>query len=109
MSEFDRIDSWKVVRELGTGDFATTYLVKSNGHEFALKLAMTNGRTTRERMHVEEEALQQLSHPGIPSFVESGIHHGRPYIVMSLARGTTSNKPLRNVKDPAPFTGTSRP
>lgn len=83
------VGQWRVMEELGRGDFATVYRVQSDEGEFALKLCAVDSRAGPERMQREEAALQKLDHPNIPRFAQSGTYDGRPYIVMSLARGQT--------------------
>ncbi len=83
------IDQWRVMDELGRGDFATVHRVQSDEGEFALKLCAVGSRAGPERMQREEAALRRLDHPNIPRFVQSGSYDGRPYVVMSLARGET--------------------
>jgi HD superfamily phosphohydrolase/tRNA A-37 threonylcarbamoyl transferase component Bud32 len=83
------IAHWTVVEELGRGDFGTVYKVRVGDSEYALKLCAANNPASVERMGLEAAALGRLAHPNIPQLVDRGTYEGRPYLVMSFARGQT--------------------
>jgi HD superfamily phosphohydrolase len=82
-----KIDRWRVERELGHGDFATVYLVRSGDTTAALKICPESNHVARERLELEAHALTTLEHPNIPRLLEQGNTEGRPYLVMELAAG----------------------
>lgn len=82
---------------LGSGAFATTFSVTAaDGNAYAVKwLREDPALHGRERFKNEAWALGTLTHDSIPKLVQQGELLGRPYIVMSLARGIT----LRQISD----------
>lgn len=91
------LGTYTIVSELGSGDFANTFLVHDpGGAHFALKLARSTTGDVADRLQDEADALQDMDHAGIPPFVESGNHEGRPFLVMGLAPGKTLKEHLDN-------------
>jgi len=94
--------NYSVIRHIGSGAFAHTYEAqKPNEDPCAIKWLKENpAEHGHERFRNETWALRQLAHPNIPKFLGEGSHLGRPYIVMSLARGVSlreiSNAQLRD-------------
>ncbi|MFD7654779.1 serine/threonine-protein kinase [Actinosynnema sp. NPDC059797] len=41
------------------------------------------------RFHLEARTLARLSHPGVVSLYDAGLHGGRPFMVLRLVEGTT--------------------
>jgi len=83
---------FKVERLLGTGAYGYVFSVVTGDDEFALKWLKPDPPTNGEiRMKNEVWALHSLHHPSIPSLIPGGegTELGRPYYVMSLARGET--------------------
>jgi serine/threonine-protein kinase len=76
---------------LGTGSYGDVYAVTdADNHEFALKW-LKEGAERQGRLRFENEiwALRRLEHPSIPKVIEEGEHAGRPYLVMTRARGSS--------------------
>ena len=84
-----RIDRWEVISELGSGDFATVFKVRSGDQEAALKFCQSGNDAARQRLILEETALRQLGNLHIPELLDTGESDSRPYLVMTLARGRT--------------------
>lgn len=91
--EFDRVDDYVIDRVLGRGTSAVTYLVsKGEGTDrklFALKRLDAEGGDAGMKMSNEVSVLKRLDGNGVPRFVSEGTTNGRPYVVMTVARGRT--------------------
>ncbi|MFD7678469.1 protein kinase [Streptomyces sp. NPDC060187] len=83
------VGDWHIINEIGSGDFATVYLVEGDGGKAALKACTAENGPTIERLRVEAESLKTLSHPNIPRLLGEGIIDGYPYFVMSFVKGKT--------------------
>jgi HD superfamily phosphohydrolase len=91
--EKTRFGEWTVVRPLGAGSFGYTFVVKRDAgkaEHFVLKWLRPGAEeAAKRRMRNEEWALQLLKHPHLPEFVSSGEEDGQPFLVMTLARGSS--------------------
>ncbi len=84
-----RIGPYLVVGCLGKGDFATVYEVSDgSGDTHALKWSADRTDAT-DRLRNEIAVLGELEHRGIPDLLNDGAEEGRPYFVMTLAKGET--------------------
>lgn len=95
-STLPSFDNFKAVRVLGSGSYGDAFAVTdSSGIEYALKWLRSESDTEGQlRFQNEKWALGCLAHAGIPKLIAEGVHLGRPYFVMSLARGTSLRKLL---------------
>ena len=60
------------------------------GRDVAIKMILDPSRAGREevaRFQREAQAVARLSHPGVVSVHEVGVHQGRPFLVMDLVKG----------------------
>lgn len=88
-------EEYRVTERLGSGSYAHTYLVVFQGKKFALKWMRPDtesGARADKRFENEIWALEKLNHPSIPHLIATGEKEGRPYIVMSFAKGTQLRK-----------------
>lgn len=84
---------------LGTGSTARVLLVKRDGREFALKVALDS--ECEERLAEEAEALRRLGRrPGIVELMETGKYGGRLGFLMTHA-GTSLGDELRHHGPPS--------
>jgi HD superfamily phosphohydrolase len=86
-----RIAEYKVIEDLGSGSYATTYLVENdNGSRLALKWQKASPpQGSKKRFENEAWALEQIQHPAVPRYRGQGSDQGRPFILMDYARGDT--------------------
>ena len=89
------LGKYQVAEYLGRGSFGDVYRVHDeSGDEYALKWLQAGvGYQGTARFKNEVWALSNLDHPVIPQILDQGEWEGRPWYVMTLARGT----PLRDV------------
>jgi serine/threonine-protein kinase len=89
-----RIGPYRIVRRLGRGGFATTYLAqeKGSGREVALKVLeehhLDNGEF-RRRFQREAELGIRLEHPSIVRTLTMGESEGLPWIAQEFVPGPT--------------------
>jgi serine/threonine protein kinase len=93
---------WEIVRSLGEGGQAHTFVVRDKGNEapgeFVLKRLKNDQRIGRFR--VEIEAGLALSHPNLVRVIEADLEAKSPYLVTEFCKGgplskhATSEKPL---------------
>lgn len=81
------LDRYRIVRVLGKGGFAATYLVEDlrvNGKKRALK-------EIPESLYdvTETELLSRLNHPSIPDITDQDRRDGMVYLVLELGGGRT--------------------
>jgi len=87
-----RIGSWIIERELGRGGMATVHAVvhRKLGGRAAIKLAhrdMFKDTYTPETFLREARVARTIDHPGVVRITSTGMHAGRPYIVMERLDG----------------------
>ncbi|MEO8505772.1 MAG: protein kinase [Acidobacteriota bacterium] len=93
----ERIDAYRVVRELGHGGMGTVYLAEREGADFhqqvAIKLidSRLGGMASEaivHRFHNERRILASLNHPNIARLYDGGTAaSGQPYFVMEYVDG----------------------
>jgi HD superfamily phosphohydrolase len=93
-----QIDGWRVEAELGRGDFATVYRVRSlNETVAAMKLCSNGNAAALERLRFEQRALETFDHRRIPRLLGQGeTQTGQPFLVMSLMPGRSIREHLQN-------------
>jgi serine/threonine protein kinase len=82
-------DRWEVIRSLGEGGQAVTFLVRDLANpesgEFALKRLRKYARLPR--FEKEVQAISQLEHPGIVRLVDSSLEADPAYLVTEFCPG----------------------
>jgi hypothetical protein len=69
--------------------------------DVAVKVLRDDGEGDRRRFMREAKTLATLSHPGIVSLLDAGLHEATPYLVMDLVPGTTLSAHLGAPLSPA--------
>ncbi len=89
-----RIDSYKIVRELGYGGMGAVYLAERADGKFEQKVALKllkremNTAALRRRFQQEREILASLEHPNIARLLDAGAtDDGVPFIAMEFVEG----------------------
>lgn len=97
-----RIDAYKIVRELGYGGMGAVYLAERVDGKFEQKVALKllkremNTAALRRRFQQEREILASLDHPHIARLLDAGTtDDGVPFIAMEFVEGL----PLDNYCD----------
>ncbi len=102
---FERIDSYRIVKEIGRGGMATVFAVENDaGQIYALKLLhqgpQNNDKKWSVRFEREFRLLSKLRHPNLIAVHDYGQHGDYPYFVMDYIEGTDLwsfyQKQLRN-------------
>ncbi|HXX92197.1 MAG TPA: protein kinase, partial [Planctomycetota bacterium] len=85
-----------LVSLLGKGGMAEVWKAwdRSLGRWVAVKYLRPDIGHPTQRIEREGRMAGGLSHPGIISIYERGIHQGRPYLVMPLVEGSSPRSPL---------------
>lgn len=86
----ETIGSYKVIRELGHGGFATVYLAESSElTQVALKVLKPYVRdhAQLERFKQEARIITELNHPNIIHIIGTGDAEEAPFIAMEYVRG----------------------
>ena len=82
----------RIVRELGAGEVGTVYEVVHGGSRRALKIIETGvveeGSTAQVRAAQEGEAIAMVEHVNVVRWYDSGIDHGRVWILIELVEGS---------------------
>jgi len=90
-----RIGSWRVVRELGSGGMGTVLLAERDEGGFTQQAAikLIRGFPSQDgmrRLRQERQILAQLDHPDIARLIDGGeTEAGQPYLVVEYVRGQT--------------------
>jgi hypothetical protein len=95
------IDGYHIVRSIGKGSMGVVYLAvrKQDDIPVALKMiipAVAGTTSQLKRFLREAEILQQLSHPNIVSFRDSGESSGKIFFAMDYVRGRDASQILRS-------------
>jgi serine/threonine-protein kinase len=90
----DRIGSWRLLHELGTGGMGVVWLAERADGQFeqrvALKLVRSglDSQAVQRRFLRERQILARLHHPHIAHLIDGGITAGgRPYFAMEHVEG----------------------
>ncbi len=90
----DRVGSYRILRELGSGGMGEVFLAEREDPDFrqrvALKLVSARGRSEefRRRFLRERRILATLDHPNIARLLDAGVaEDGRPYLAMERVDG----------------------
>ncbi|HEX5121950.1 MAG TPA: serine/threonine-protein kinase, partial [Rhodanobacteraceae bacterium] len=90
----ERVGSYRIVRELGSGGMGTVYLAERSLGETRQKVALKLIRDfpsapARERLARESRLLAELCHPNIARLLDAGESDDRvPYLAMEYVEGT---------------------
>ncbi len=91
--EGEKIGSYRIVRELGSGGLGTVYLAsreKEYESQVAIKVVKRNVANADivRRFRAERQILANLDHPNIARLLDGGTtRDGRPYLVMEYVVG----------------------
>jgi serine/threonine-protein kinase len=89
----ERIGEWTIRGTLGAGGMATVYeVVNDAGRRAAVKLAhraLIGPDLPAETFLREARVAEQIGHAGAIAVHATGMHDGRPYLVLELLRGTS--------------------
>lgn len=93
-----RLDNgWLIVHVLDAGACGSIYVVHNvDGRRAAMKVlheAHAGDEIMVERFIREAHAMRSIQHPGVPEVYEEGqLHDGRPYLLMELLEGETTEQ-----------------
>ena len=96
-----RIGSWRVLRELGSGGMGTVLLAERDEGGFTQQAAikLIRGFPSQDgmrRLRQERQILAALDHPDIARLIDGGeTEAGQPYLVVEYVRGDTFDTFLR--------------
>lgn len=82
---------------LGHGGMSDVYRADdtTGGPPVAVKLVRSTDPEFARRLTQEAAAVARLDHPGLVRVLDTGVHDGRPYLVMELVEGPTLAARLR--------------
>lgn len=91
----ERIDRYRVVRELGRGGMGVVVLAERDDGEFRQQVAIKllaggreRGDRVAERLRAERQILAALDHPGIAKLYDGGaLADGSPFLVLEYVEG----------------------
>jgi tetratricopeptide (TPR) repeat protein len=85
-----------LVSRAGMGGMAEVWKAwdRSLGRWVAVKYLKEDVGQPTQRIEREGKMAAQLSHPGIITIFERGLHEGRPYLVMPLVNGASPKTPM---------------
>jgi len=94
------IGPYRILRPLGRGGFAATFLAehRSTGEKVALKVLLVHrseDASYLERFRQEAQLGARLDHPGIVKILDPGPAEGQPWIAMSYEPGPTLEQQLK--------------
>lgn len=86
------LGGYHILKALGHGPMASTYLVWNNGHTFVLKqlnAQWSQNVAVTEAFYQQSRSLQALQHPGIPRVMEVMTVDQQPIAVTEMIYGQT--------------------
>jgi serine/threonine protein kinase len=105
ISQGDRFDEYRLVRELGSGGMGAVWLAERADGEYSANVAIKLVRggfaspEVEHRFRVERQILADLTHPNIARLVDGGTaSDGMPYIVMEFVDGRPITDWVRDAK-----------
>jgi serine/threonine protein kinase len=88
-----QVAKWRLVRELGEGGFGRVYLAEPlSGQSEPVAIKFLEWSYEGRRFLRERQILANLSHEGIPRYIDSGVDGGVPYLVMEYFDGLPITK-----------------
>ena len=101
-----RIGDYEVIEEVGRGGMAVILSARHADTEErrAIKLVLPGSHHDEvvRRFHLEYDTLARMDHAGVLRVFETGIHDGRPYIVMEFIDGIELGAAVESWKEHAP-------
>ena len=94
----DIIGRYQVVRPLGHGGMGQVFLAHDPTLERDVALKLLHRDDSQSALHDEAKALAALSHPGIVTIFEIGVHEGQDFIAMEYLPGRTLRRVLDDAK-----------
>lgn len=93
---------YRLQQALGHGGMSDVYRAtdETGGPPVAVKLVRSTDPELARRLTQEADAVARLDHPGLVRVLGSGVHEGRPYLLMELVEGPSLAERLR--KGPLP-------
>ena len=88
--EGDRIGSFRITRELGSGGMGVVFLAERADGHFEQQVALKILKFSAARLHFaqERQILASLHHPSIARLIDGGLTAaGRPYLAMEYVGG----------------------
>jgi hypothetical protein len=88
------LSHYRILGALGAGGMGVVYLAEDErlGRQVAIKVLPADAVSNQQaldRFRLEARTASSLSHPGICTIYDIGVHESAPYIVMELLRGET--------------------
>ncbi len=90
----ETIGRYHVVRPLGAGGMGTVFLAHDPVLERDVALKVLHRDKVQSTLHEEAKALAALSHPGIVTVFEIGVHEDQDFIAMEYLPGRTLRQVL---------------
>ncbi len=91
MQADDQIDKYRLIRELGRGNFGIVYLAHHSllGRDDALKVLQTDDPAKQDALLQEAKKIAKWRHPNIIQVLNCSYHQERPYLVLQYAPNGT--------------------
>lgn len=93
----DLAGHYRLEQLLGHGGMSDVYRAAdtTGGPPVAVKLVRSTDPEFARRLTQEAAAVARLDHPGLVRVLDTGVHDGRPYLIMELVEGPTLAARLR--------------
>ena len=87
-------EKYRVTERLGEGGFGEVWAAKHKARDELVAIKILHDHTVRDETAVqrflrEARASSEIDHPGVVRIFDSGVHDGRPFLVMELLVGET--------------------
>jgi serine/threonine-protein kinase len=101
------VGRWQIEGELGRGGMASVHSATDveAGQRAAIKIAQRGalgGQLTPDVFMREARIVRMIDHPAIVGISETGMHDGRPYLVMEQLFGETLGAQVEGAHRPSP-------